>query len=70
MITRQAQRVAAIEKPTHEDMTRILAEDVAEPAEDMPADKESETDQTDHSDHPKCAEGKPSEGGEEPDQTT
>ena len=70
VITRQAQRVAAIEKPTHEDMTRILAEDVAEPAEDMPADKESETDQTDHSDHPKCAEGKPSEGGEEPDQTT
>ena len=70
VITRQAQRVAAIEKPTHEDMTRILAEDVAEPAEDMPADKESETDQTDHSDHPKRAEGKPSEGGEEPDQTT
>ncbi|MGN0255836.1 MAG: AAA family ATPase [Chordicoccus sp.] len=32
VITRQAQRVAAIDKPTHEDMTRILAEDVVEPA--------------------------------------
>ncbi len=35
VITRQAQRVAAMEKPTHEDMTRILAADVAE-RRDMP----------------------------------
>ena len=69
VITRQAQRVAAIEKPTHEDMTRILAEDVAGSAEDMPADKESETDQTDHSDHQEPAEDMPADKESETDQT-
>ena len=34
IVTNQARRVAAIENPTHEDITTILVEDLYEPADD------------------------------------